>query len=91
MQFTTIALTLAAAAAASAAATATVEVYNLSKCQEEAKADSFELQEVGDCVNFGQGYGAASWIKGEEAGDVLGTFHFLSTLLPLAFVPFSSQ
>ena len=82
MQFTTLALALAAA-------TATVQVYNLSKCDPIAAAGTFELQEIGDCVNFGQGYGAASWTPSEDAGPVLGTSFFFPLHLSVSFQSYS--
>ena len=93
MQFQTAALALALAVGASAASVdrmvqvvkkaepkAVVETFNFSTCNPEASAATFELNEVGDCVTFGQGYGAASWTASEDAGAVLGKSIRLSFL-----------
>ncbi|RYP65690.1 hypothetical protein DL771_008189 [Monosporascus sp. 5C6A] len=60
MQFVALALALAAASVAKAQdPVASVDVYNFSTCNVEAVA-SFELA-VGECLDFEQGYGSASY------------------------------
>ena len=101
MQFQIAALTLALAVGASAAsvdrmtkvvkkadAKVTVETFNFSTCNPEASAATFELNEVGDCVTFEQGYGSASYTATEDAGPVLRKFSiYLYLSLALAFFP----
>lgn len=99
MQFQIAALTLALAVGASAAsvdrmtkvvkkadAKVTVETFNFSTCNPEASAATFELNEIGDCVTFEQGYGSASYTATEDAGPVLRKF-FLSLSLLLSLFP----